>query len=503
MLKIKSRWFRDIIMSIGVGLCLISLPSISVAAETTIDYSANVDAGIGKLDYNKYEVLANQGDVVENITPREGTLQAGKFIVLQHKKVSLGSEPIDISVVDSIIDRTYPGALLLADKEFTKNRPTALVVDRDPIAISIDLPGLDENTVVVDDPTFGNVNNAINTLVDRWSDENSATHTLPARTQYNEMMAYSKTQLSMGLNVDIKVADQLLGIDFDSIAKGEKKYMVASYKQIFYTVSAEMPKKPSDLFASNVSFKDLKYKGVSQDAPPLLVNNVAYGRSIYVVLQTESRSAQVESAFKALIKGQNIEANAEFKQIINNSSFQVVVLGGDAREHNRLITTDFEEIRRIIKENAEFGINNPGYPISYTSSFVKDNALAAVHNKTDYVETTATEYNQAKVTLDHRGAYIAQFAVNWEEFNYDSKGNEIVTKRSWSGNDVDKTAHYSTVINIPANSRNLSILARECTGLAWEWWRTVIDERNVPLSGNIKASIWGTTLHPAFKMEYN
>ncbi|MCE5173725.1 hypothetical protein LQV63_31355, partial [Paenibacillus profundus] len=40
------------------------------------------------------------------------------------------------------------------------------------------------------------------------------------------------------------------------------------------------------------------------------------------------------------------------------------------------------------------------------------------------------------------------------------------------------------------------IFARECTGLAWEWWRTVIDEYNVPLTSNINVSIWGTTLYP-------
>ena len=51
--------------------------------------------------------------------------------------------------------------------------------------------------------------------------------------------------------------------------------------------------------------------------------------------------------------------------------FTVVVLaGGDSKEHNKLITKkDFDEIRNVIKNNAEFSTKNPAYPISYTSVF--------------------------------------------------------------------------------------------------------------------------------------
>lgn len=456
----------------------------------------SINEGIANLDYNKYEVLASRGDVIQNVIPKEGRMKNGKFIVLEHNKKQLTTSPVDISVVDAIINRTYPGSLLLADKEFIDNRPTMLRAQREPITISIDLPGSGKSSMKVKDPSYGTINSAINKLIDEWSAKHSSTHNLPARTQYNESMVHSKNQIKAALNIDINVLEQTLGINFDAISKNEKSVMVAAYKQIFYNVNAEIPNNPADLFHESVNFAELQRKGVSDSTPPVMVSNVAYGRTIYVVLETDSSSDKVESAFKALIKGQTIEAGSEFEHIVDNSSFSVVVLGGDAQEHNRLITTNYSDIREVIKNNATFSLKNPGYPISYSSTFLKDNALAAVHNSTDYVETTSTEYTGGKIILDHSGAYVAQFDVQWDEVSYDDKGNEVLTHHQWAGSNQDKTAHYNTVISLPANATNIKVLARECTGLAWEWWRTVVDERNVPLMDEAKVSIWGTTLHP-------
>ncbi|TVW49029.1 alveolysin, partial [Streptococcus pneumoniae] len=44
--------------------------------------------------------------------------------------------------------------------------------------------------------------------------------------------------------------------------------------------------------------------------------------------------------------------------------------------------------------------------------------------------------------------------------------------------------------------RNLSVKIRECTGLAWEWWRTVYEKTDLPLVRKRTISIWGTTLYP-------
>lgn len=462
-----------------------------------------INSGILGLKYNRNQVLAVNGDTIQSFVPREGKNAGEKFIVVERKKKSLTTAPVDISIIDSVNDRTYPGALQLADEAFVDNRPTLLMVKRKPINLSIDLPGLKgENTVTVDNPTYGNVSGAVDGLVSKWNEKYSSTHTLPARTQYSESMVYSKSQIASALNVNSKVLENSLGIDFNAVANNEKKVMVLAYKQIFYTVSAALPNNPSDLFDDSVTFKELQQKGVSNEAPPLMVSNVSYGRTIYVKLETTSNSKDVQAAFKALIKNTDIKNSQKYKDIYESSSFTAVVLGGDAQEHNKVVTKDFDEIRKVIKDNATYSTKNPAYPISYTSVFLKDNSVAAVHNKTDYIETTSTEYSKGKINLDHSGAYVAQFDVSWDEVSYDEKGNEVLTHKTWDGNYRDKTAHFSTQIPLNANARNIKIKARECTGLAWEWWRTVVNEHNVPLTKDINVSIWGTTLYPRSSITY-
>ncbi|MGD8189017.1 thiol-activated cytolysin family protein [Brevibacillus ginsengisoli] len=464
---------------------------------------SDVDTGIANLNYNNNEVLAVNGDKVESFVPKEGINSNGKFIVIERAKKSLTTSPVDISIMDSMTNRTYPGALQLANQAFADNQPNLLVCKRKPLNISIDLPGMKrENTITVENPTYGNVSGAIDELVSTWNDKYSATHTLPARIQYAESMVYSKSQIASALNVNAKVLDNSLGIDFNAIASGEKKVMVAAYKQIFYTVNAELPNNPSDVFDNRVTFQELTSKGVSDEAPPVMVSNVAYGRTIYVKLETTSKSKDVQAAFKALLQNNNVETSGQYKDIFEDSSFTAVVLGGDSREHNKVVTKDFNEIRNIIKDNAEFSPKNPAYPISYTSVFLKDNAVAAVHNQTDYIETTTTEFSKGKITLDHSGAYVAQFEVAWDEFTFDENGKEVLAHKTWDGNYKDKTAHFSTVIPLPPNSKNIRIFAKECTGLAWEWWRTILDEHNVPLSDDIKVNIGGTTLYPKAKISH-
>ncbi|MDP7979244.1 thiol-activated cytolysin family protein [Bacillus sp. WLY-B-L8] len=498
------------LVCLSVGLCTINYSSLSFA-ETQTSNSANapkqaidIDTGIGNLKYDSRDILAVNGDKVESFVPKEGTNSNGKFVVVEREKKSLTTSPVDISIIDSVANRTYPGAVQLANKAFADNQPSLLVAKRKPLNISIDLPGMrKENTITVQNPTYGNVSGAVDELVSTWNEKYSKTNTLPARMQYTESMVYSKSQIASALNVNAKYLDNSLNIDFNAVANGEKKVMVAAYKQIFYTVSAEQPNNPSDLFDNSVTFDELTRKGVSNAAPPVMVSNVAYGRTVYVKLETSSKSKDVQAAFKALLKNNSVEASGQYKDIFEDSTFTAVVLGGDAKEHNKVVTKDFNEIRNIIKDNAELSSKNPAYPISYTSTFLKDNAVAAVHNNTDYVETTTTEYSSAKMTLDHYGAYVAQFDVSWDEFSYDENGKEVLTHKTWDGNNRDRTAHFNTVIPLPPNSKNVKVVARECTGLAWEWWRTVINEQNVPLTNEIKIWISGTTLYPTSNISYN
>lgn len=486
----------------GFKIFICFLVSLQAFAYAGISFaSANelheIDLGILNLNYNRNEVLRTTGDQINSFVPREGRLENDKFIVVERTKNTIATSPMDISIVNSIANRTYPGAIQLANEDFVNNQPSLIMTARKPLDISIDLPGLqNENTISVPNPTYSSVSGAVAQLISTWDEKYSNTHTIPARLQYSEAMVYSERQIASALNVNATILDHTLGIDYSAVVNGEKKVMVAAYKQIFYTVSATPPNHPSDLFDDRVTFAELTRKGVSEESPPLMVSNVAYGRTIYVKLETDSKSNDVQAAFKLLLQNPSIQTSGKYKDIYKNSSFTAVVLGGDAQTHNQIVSKDFTVIQDVITNNAGYSSRNPGYPISYTSIFLKDNSIAAVHNNTEYVETKTTEYSKGKITLNHSGAYVARFEISWDEFTFDENGQEIIFHKNWDGNGKDKTAHYSTVIPLPANSKNIRIFAKECTALVWDWWRVVLDETDVPLSDNIKVSIWGTTLYP-------
>lgn len=185
--------------------------------------------------------------------------------------------------------------------------------------------------------------------------------------------------------------------------------------------------------------------------------------------------------------------------VFESSEFSAVVLGGDAETHTPVVTKDFGEIEKIITGNSLFSEKNQGVPISYTTVFLKENAIAVVNSSAEYVITTSTEYTKGSIKLEHTGGYIAKFYVTWRDLRYEN-GVEKYTDRGWEKNDQNLTAPFSTVIPIPAYATSIHVKATEKTGLAWEPWRTVVDE-DVLLAPEVKVSIWGTTLNQKGKVE--
>ncbi|WP_257208660.1 thiol-activated cytolysin family protein, partial [Bacillus toyonensis] len=186
-----------------VSLCTIHYSSISFAETQTgnatdaAKNASDINNGIANLKYDSRDILAVNGDKVESFVPKESINSNGKFVVVEREKKSLTTSPVDISIIDSVANRTYPGAVQLANKAFADNQPSLLVAKRKPLNISIDLPGMrKENTISVQNPTYSNVSGAVDDLVSTWNEKYASTYSLPARMQYTESMVYSKSQIA-------------------------------------------------------------------------------------------------------------------------------------------------------------------------------------------------------------------------------------------------------------------------------------------------------------------
>lgn len=460
-----------------------------------------IDEGIFGLNYKPEEILAFNGNQCENFIPTSGNWDGEDFYVIT-RKLNEVSGTYDISAPNAFKDVSYPGGLLMGNDGIVDGCPQALVADRDPMDISVDLPGLEkDNCITVASPDYKNVSAAIDTLLERWFREHSDKNNIPALFQMNSSSVIDEKQLSLDLDVSVNFLKNDLGIDFNGIYSNKKSTYVTEYKQIFYTVSAGKPTHPSEVFAENVTWDLLVKKGVSNSQPPMYVQNVQYGRQIFITFESTMTTAQLEAALNGnvTIKGINVVGDGSIGggYTYSDISVKVVVLGGRSDIYSGIMSdNDFiKKMNDIIFSNTQLSAQNPAYPVSYLPCFLKDNKPGQVQGNTKYVTEEVTKHKRGSLNLHHSGAYVAKFNVFWEEYSFDDKGNKVVKNKAWEHNDEHKTAGFDANIPLPANTQNISIKAEGATGLVWDKWHNPIDVRSLALVEQRTAKIWGTTLN--------
>ena len=142
------------------------------------------------------------------------------------------------------------------------------------------------------------------------------------------------------------------------------------------------------------------------------------------------------------------------------------------RQKNQALSlAEVEVFRFVAKNNATTQASKPVQLLNYTP--VKDKTL----------------------TIQHSGAYIARYSISWEEVTVDKDGNSVVRNHSWEGNGRNQIA--GSILNLPikSNMRNLRIKIEKRTGLFWNRWQTIYDNRPLLAQPHRKITHWGTTLN--------
>lgn len=452
-----------------------------------------IDEGIRGLNYDSRRVLAYDGETISSFLPKEGNFDRDKFIVTTRTKRNIEDKLFDISVVTSTLDRIYLGAVLLANQRLMENLPTEVTCKKKALSFRVNnLNGLssEEASARVENPTSSSVMGKINDIANLWLDKYSETNKHSVILDYKESMLYSEAQMIAEFGLESKNLMSKLNIDYEN--SGKKQIYLCRLKQIYFSATMDAPTSPSELIDG--TWEELVTKGVNNENPPVYVSNIDFGRVVYIKFETTENSDKVKEAFSAVVRGIDITQNTDYTNILKNSSFSLIVVGGTIDESRGVGMESLEDMRSILSTGFMFSKESPSFPISYTTTFLKNNELAITSTKTDYVEVKTEIFSRGELILQHYGAYVARFFINWEEITYDSNGNEIRTKKSWGENGWYKTAPYTTVIPLPANATNIDIEAQGATGLVWEPWRTSVNKRGLPLVNSRTVSISGTTL---------
>ena len=461
---------------------------------------------INALDYDPKTVMVFNGTKIENIDlPADDRFDESTYIVVTREKCSYEAD-FDIAVPTAYNDVTYPGALILASNDLLDGKPQELGTDRAPLKITIDLPGTDDVTFETV-PSYANIKAGINTILSRWFDKHGNDWSLPANFQYQSSLVYDENELSLRFGCDVTFLKQKLGIDFSRKKVEKKSVYIVHFKQIFYTVSAERPARPGDVFSETTTWDDLVNAGISNLHPPLFVKNVQYGRQIFLKFESSLSETELEMIIKASVSADGIDVDTknstEYKAKLNKINVSLVALGGSEDIYKDLSlknVNDVQEINKIIFENGRLSKSNPAAPLNYHTVYLKNGISAGVHGKTEYVSEKTESFSRGVIQLEHKGAYVAKFTITWDEISY-SKGVQSSKRVSWENSGKNLTAPFSTSMPLRGNARKINIKAEGCTGLAWEWWRTSGNEVGLPLVPAREVHVGGTTLNQTFKME--
>ena len=468
------------------------------------DYTAELNKYLFGLNYDKTNILTRRGEAIENYTNTSTKQQGNEFVVVEKVKKSLSNGSADVAINGN--GDIFLGALFKANQDLLENKPQQISLDRSKGRISVDLPGMVGGDSYVDaNPTASDMQEGVNTLLNRWHEKYAAKNPAPARMQYESTSAYSMNQLKAKFGSDFEKVGVNLKIDFEAVNKGEKQIEVVDFKQVYYTANFDAPKNPSDVFAPGVTVDQLKARGIDENTPPVYVSSVSYGRQMYVKFETTSKSTELKAAINAVIKGVPIKAESEWARVLKNTTVTVSIVGGNADGAARVVTGTVEDLKKLIQEGATFSTQNPAVPISYKTAFLKDNQVATIQSNTDYIETKVTSYKNGYLNLQHKGAYIARYYVYWDEVTYDKDGIESIRSRQWEHNGKNRTAGFQTELQFKGNVRNIRVKIQEKTGLVWEPWRTVYNRTDLPLVQKRTIINSGTTIRPKYdeKVENN
>lgn len=193
----------------------------------------------------------------------------------------------------------------------------------------------------------------------------------------------SQTELIAKLGAAVKspIADGSLNLGFNFDKK--KNHILARLIQKSFSVSTDVPK-------SGIIFEsiDTKYLDGYQ---PVYVSNINYGRIIYLSIDTDETTKEVNEAIEfALkkIKGTDIDVSAEqaltYRNILARSDIRITMLGGGKTIQHEVLRGDLDGFQKFLAADIPM---EQMHPISFSLRYAVDNSQARVVTSNEFTIT--------------------------------------------------------------------------------------------------------------------
>lgn len=348
-------------------------------------------------------------------TPETATEDTGSGVyICERTDYSLQQNFDEITILRPTQGIVWPGALIKANQSLTDGLPEPITLNRSPVTLSIDLPGMGrQGTTIVENPTNSSTQAAIDDALEWWNaNAYKEGYVNPASSSFQWTSSYSQEQTGLDVGLNLAWASGEVSSALSTTSSATEKVVTGVFKQAFYTATADTPASPAAVFSSTTT-ADAVQSQINAEAPGAYIANVTYGRIISVQMETTSANSteEIEGAFKYSMGVQNASGNIEYtyQEILRNSTFTVVTLGGNAAVATEAIADpadSYQGMLAVIKgDNAIYSRSNPGVPISYTVRNLDDNSLAQLGATTEYT-TTDCAIDTAAVTVKYKGIKV-------------------------------------------------------------------------------------------------
>jgi len=259
----------------------------------------------------------------------------------------------DYRTFDPNSEIIWPGNLLQG-ASITKATPDPIVVERAGGTFTINLiNGSDSETTQasVDKVNQSNVVSALNEIIAA----NSGA--IPANFTYHMEEVESREQLAlaMGVNVSTLTTDVNTRLSFSS-DKQYNRFMV-DFTQIYYTMVYEKPTSYDQVFAPEVSSKDLE-PYMSDNNPPVYISSVTYGRRFYLLIEStsgvEKMKASIKASYDAAVSSVDFDSKATYVTDLDESNIKIFAMGGDANSALGAFNGDLNGLKAYLQDGSDY-----------------------------------------------------------------------------------------------------------------------------------------------------
>lgn len=474
------------ILSLLLGLFLLTVcacdsESGAVPVPATNPAAPEIDEYLRGLPYDPVALL-NQTEAVGGAARRTetgstsdpGGYRNGYRTGCTTKTFELGRNFNAVSILRPTSGIVYPGGLVTVGADLARTGvPLSMALEPAPVTLRVDLPGIGEaGRFTLDRPTNANYGVALDAALDSWN-ANAAVedYANASRSEYEASEAFSSQQLGIDVGMNVAWASNSVSSQLSVDQNSNTRTAVVAYKQIFYTVTANVPRNPSDLLARGVTLEQVQ-RACGPDGHLGYVGSVDYGRIILFRLETSyrDRSVDLKAVMDYAAGGTNASGSlaATYDDVLRNSTIKIITIGGNAEAAARVLTdlaAGPGALTPLIADNAVYGPDNPGVPIAYKINLARDNQVVSMGYTTDYSTRNCAEvaYNHPRVTLHNRlpvGNVRVHFRFSHDRNSKTKTKEQVITDQA-----------SAVLEDIPDGAYNVSLVVERKSGFAWREWR--------------------------------